>query len=128
MAGLKHTSVMSLFWGAVAVSLGALAVSILTDPRDPMRTARRSARQSAGPRKVSNEPIDDAELNQLPTEDEARMAQTGGGGGYETCSYGWTFICDSHPPGQTCKSGYTFKCDTGTCTSGWTIWCDNRRW
>jgi hypothetical protein len=132
MAEVKHSSVMSLFWGALAVSAGALVISVFTDPRNPIRQAKRPARPSTG-RNVSGEPIDDKDLNNMPTEEEARAAaQTvgggGGGGGYQTCSYGWTFVCDSHPPGQTCKSGYTFKCDTGTCTSGWTLWCDNRPW
>jgi hypothetical protein len=33
MPALKHYTVMNVFWGSVAVALGALAVSIFTDPR-----------------------------------------------------------------------------------------------
>jgi hypothetical protein len=100
------------------------------------------------PRMVSRASLDDEVLKSLPTEEEARkfgalFAQGGGGGGGgytptchvgftywcenptggTTCTYGFTFHCDSGP---TCHSGFSIKCDTGpTCTYGWTILCDD---
>ena len=73
------------------------------------------------PRKVSNDPIDDADLEALTTEEPA---DKGGGGPPPTCHSGWTLVCETPPPGVTCTTGFTYVCDNGTCTYGWTFRCD----
>jgi hypothetical protein len=123
MAAFDHKSIMKVFWGATAVAAGALIVSVLNESCKPAATAR--ALGESEPRRVGDGPIDDQELSAMPTEEEARIGIGLGNQGPGTCSYGWTFICDDHPPGQTCKTGWTYKCDTGTCTYGFTITCDS---
>lgn len=82
------------------------------------------------PRVVSQIALDDDDLKSLPTEEEAKsygvqLQQAPGDGKPNTCTFGWTRICDNPKPGQSCKTGWTFYCETGpTCTSGYTIKCD----
>ena len=79
-----------------------------------------------GPRVASSDPINDPSLTDSPTELEARRSGPSSGLRY-TCTFGFTFLCDRHPPPgtPTCTTGMTWKCDTGpTCISGWTIKCD----
>lgn len=85
------------------------------------------------PRQAGSEPVDDASLDRMKSDAGLRwvlrpsIQRSGGGGdGDTTCHTGWTFVCESHPPGTTCTSGFTFKCDTGTCSWGWTLLCDRR--
>jgi hypothetical protein len=126
MAAFDHKSIMKVFWGATAVAAGALVVAILNESLKAGRPESTARPLGAGePRRVGESPVDDQELSAMPTEEEARIGIGLGNQGPGTCTYGWTFICDQHPPGQTCKTGFTYKCDTGTCTYGFTLTCDS---
>jgi hypothetical protein len=80
------------------------------------------------PRIAGSESIHDDALNRLPTESPGLrwVLRPFIQGMDSTCHTGWTFICETHPPGTTCLTGLTLKCDTHTCTWGVTLICDRR--
>lgn len=87
--------------------------------------------KSLQPRAISKFPLDDAALRSLADtsdlESSATIARLGNQAPGNTCTYGWTRICDNPGPGQSCTYGWTWYCDTGpTCTTGWTLMCDSR--
>jgi hypothetical protein len=88
-------------------------------------------KQRLQPRVVSRYALDDQRLKTMPTEEDAKRSgpqrlQVIGGGLENTCTWGFTLLCDNRT-GPTCTSGWTFVCDTEpTCTYGWTILCDKR--
>jgi hypothetical protein len=93
----------------------------------PFLSYIESQAKNLQPRIVSQRPIDDEELKSLPTEETVQMllGQQGPWGNKNTCTYGWTRVCDHPGPGQSCLTGSTYYCETGpTCTNGWTIRCD----
>lgn len=80
------------------------------------------------PRRVDPSPIDDDGLDRLPLPPPGGrfVLRPSVQGLDSTCNTGWTFVCETHPPGQTCTTGFTLKCDTGTCSWGFTLICDRR--